>query len=362
MADVNAPMMVIRKLLTPEEGQPTDTRYNPDTDTVETSPDGGTTWTPNPGADPRSNPAYLRPALAADHACQAADGMVTKMRGFVAALVLPTGVAGIATAILSGMVFLIPLSWMFALALGIATAALLTGASVINAAFTEEVWEQIKCIIFDNIDSNGQVSQAQLDDIYDSVASQISDFVVTTIVGQIFQAWGAVGMSNAGTYGDPDADCSDCPDEWCANFDFEAGGGTTYSYTIQAGYGSLGADGITSGYFPPPEFAGTEALYITWNMPTPVTVTLIELDVTYPASANNTWTMQFVTGTGYDGIPGSGTFTIPIDNGGLGIVLSETGIYLQAYPLSAGTPIKLHRMRWYGDGDFPAVLSGVPAC
>lgn len=228
MPDVNQPMMVIRKRLSATEGDPPGTRYNPDTDTVETTPDGGTTWTPNPGADPRTNPAYLLPPLGADSSCQAADGMVLKMQGFVNALVIGTGVPGIGTSILGGMVFLIPgAGWLWALALGIASAALLTGAGVIAAAFDGDVWEQIKCIILCNIDDDGQVSTAQLDAIYADVDSDIGDSVVTVIVGQIFQSWGAIGMSNAGTYGDPEADCSECDAcAWSYRWDFAVNDGS----------------------------------------------------------------------------------------------------------------------------------------
>jgi len=221
-------MFAIRKRLSATEGQPTDTRYNADCDCAETSTDGGTTWTQNDGADPRINPAYLRPPLSGAAACQAADGMVVKMQEYVTGATIITGLPALATFILGGMVFLIPLSWLFALALALAGTILTIGASAIATAFTEGVWDEIRCIIFCNVGSDGQVSTAQLDAIYDQISADIGDGTVTTIVGQIFQAWGYVGMSNAGTYGDPEADCSECGCLWRACFpvDVDASGWT----------------------------------------------------------------------------------------------------------------------------------------
>jgi hypothetical protein len=223
-------MFVIRKKLSPDEGAPPDTRYNPDTDTVETTPDGGTTWNENEGADPRRNPAYqLAPAGAQ---CAAAAGMVEAMKGFKEGVFGGLTLVGIATSALSGMIFLIPgIGWMWSLALGIAGGALTAGPATLYAAFTESVWEDILCILACHLDENGQMDQAAADAIQTEITTVLGG-TVGLGVSLMFLAWGFVGFNNAGVlHNDPAADCAGCGCTWCfevflADGDFAFG---TYS-------------------------------------------------------------------------------------------------------------------------------------
>jgi len=64
-------MEVIRKELAPLLVYAFPTRYNEDTDTVEMSPDGGTSWQPFPDGDPRLN-NHILPAETDDPRCDAA--------------------------------------------------------------------------------------------------------------------------------------------------------------------------------------------------------------------------------------------------------------------------------------------------
>jgi len=207
-------MFVIRKKLAPDEGAPPNTRQNPDTGEVETSADGGATWTPDPAADPRRNDANRLPPTE-DGRCAAAAGMIAQMEVFVEGVFGGTTLVGAATLVLGGMVAAIPgIGWMIYTAILIAGGIISSGGATLQAAFTPEVWEDLLCILFCNMDENGQISNEQLEDIQEQIVA-LHGFPLATATSLIWEAWGAVGLSNAGVLNaDPAADCSDCDCSW----------------------------------------------------------------------------------------------------------------------------------------------------
>lgn len=222
MTEINQPMMVIRKRLSATEGDPPNTRYNPDTDIFETSVDGGTTWTPNPGADPRSNPAYLMPPVEGSNAqCAAAFGMTEGIREYVDGIQSASSAGTIATFGLSFMALAIPaIGTMWALALLVADAINVIGVAIVVSAFTEEVYEQLLCIFFNNIDPDGRISAAQMADVQTAIDSDIGDSSVSAVTALFFSQWGFVGLTNNGfRLQDGSADCEDCGcpggTDWC---------------------------------------------------------------------------------------------------------------------------------------------------
>lgn len=224
-------MVFVRKRLTSTEGQPPDTRYNEDTDTVETSTDGGATWTPNPGADPRVNPAYLLPPnTAPDVKCAAADGMVTYIEQVVTAGIDGSTIAGIANVLLGAVLVFLPISWLFALLLIVGEALLAIGGAALSFAFTEDVYDQIRCILYDRVDADGRLDAAALTAAQGDVDA-IGDVTVSAVFGLIVQMVGHVGLSNAGAkYANSEAEC-DCL-RWCRVFDFTIDDG---GFTVFAG-------------------------------------------------------------------------------------------------------------------------------
>lgn len=215
-------MQVIRKRLWADEGAPASTRYNQDTEQVETTPDGGTTWNPDPGSDPRSNPAYQLPPNP-DGNCAAAAGMVVQMKIFVEGMADAT-LIGIANVALLMLVTMIPgAGWLFGVALAVASGVLAAGTGVIAASFTPTVWEQILCILYCNIAADGTVNQEQLDAIQAEIDAQCGS-TVSAGTAFMWQTWGFVGLTNAGVINaDPLADCDDCNCGWCYAFDFVGG-------------------------------------------------------------------------------------------------------------------------------------------
>jgi len=161
-------MKIVRKLLTPDEISPANTRYNPGTDTVQITPDGGTTWTDIPELDPRHADSSRMPALSVgDAQCDAAARMVAQLQETVNAYVAATSaVAGISAILAIVLILMGGIGGILYILVPLFFEALdVIGASAIAAAFTSDVWDGILCIILDNIDSNGQMSAAQLADI-----------------------------------------------------------------------------------------------------------------------------------------------------------------------------------------------------
>lgn len=243
-------MKIVRKLLTPDEISPANTRYNPDTDTVQITPDGGTTWADAPDLDPRHADSSRRPPLSGgDAQCDAAARMVAQLQvtvtGYVAATSLVAGISTILAIILilmggiGGILYiLVPL---FFEALDV------IGADAIIDAFTSDVWDGILCIIYNHIDADGQMSAAQLADIMTDINVQYPG-TVYNVLYQLRGLYGEVQLSNAGVTRTETGDCSACA-EWCLTHDFaidDGGFDIVFGGVYDPGFGWRPTD-ITSG-------------------------------------------------------------------------------------------------------------------
>lgn len=222
-------LQIVRKKLAEDEIQPTGTRYNSDCDCVQQTPDGGTTWIDAPGLDPRSAPGFRLPATTVtDPQCNAAANMVAKLRTFVNFDVANTTIAGLGSALLAGILLFLPGVGIVVDAILIAADVILaiTGAAI-DSAFSEEVYDAFLCVFFDHIGADGQMTDAQLADMYAAVAAQF-DSVVQAVFGAHSSTIGAVGWSNAGVRGESiDADCVGCTVH-CFTIDLTASDGSAF--------------------------------------------------------------------------------------------------------------------------------------
>jgi hypothetical protein len=215
---------VLRSRLQASDVTPANIRYNPDTDTVQMSPDGGTTWNDATGSDPRRAPAFRLPArTGVDRRCDAAANMVAWIHNFMDEVI--ADLTGIGTAGLVLSTALNAWSLLFeptAIIELIATSAEFIGglgSTVLGAAFDSTAYDQMLCIFFCASDVDGQISP----DGFLSVQSQIAAQLNTTaaiVMALILGAQGEVGLSNAGAIGTETGDCSACTDcGWCFRFD-----------------------------------------------------------------------------------------------------------------------------------------------
>jgi len=226
-------MEIVRKYLTPDEISDPNQRWNETTDTYQYSPDGGTTWNDNPNADPRHSDIFRLPALTTGTArCDAAARIVAAWQETLEIFLASTSAAQFGTlmlelllVLLGGTAFLGPVGLLIDLLIIIFYALVTIGSSTLAAAFTQAVWDGVLCIIFDNIDTDGQVSATQRE----AIMSQIQDAypgTVYNVLDMIQGLFGEVLMSNAGVERSETGDCVACLGG-CAIFLFD---------TVNAGY------------------------------------------------------------------------------------------------------------------------------
>jgi len=241
-------MKIVRKELSPVEGQAPGQRYNPDCDCIEVSVDGGVTWTPSPGADPRTNTAYLLPPnTEPDPRCAGAAGMVAYVRASVDTAIDVSTVIGLANGLFAIVVAFLPITILAAVVIAIAEYLIGLGAAALIAAFSEETYDSLLCIFYNNAEADGSITEDGFEAAQADIASQIGDIVVDGVIAALYSSTGFVGWSNAGSQlADPEADCVDC-DGWCHLSEFLFG---MDSYSIDVGSG-----GDFGTYTPPFETA-----------------------------------------------------------------------------------------------------------
>jgi len=219
-----------------------DVFYDSDSDSVKQIPPGGGTPIDRPEADPRHNTAFQFPPIDADDPrCQAAANMVRFIKDQIDGVVLIVDEAGDASGLVAFLLpFFIelgPFGVLIDLVLGLAFVLFSAGATALTAGFTTTAYDQLTCIFYCNIESDGSVTAADLVTIQSEIASIIGG-TVQVVLDAMFLLTGEVGLSNAGAVGDAPADCDGCPCTWC--FDFEdtsdldtwtnfSGGGGTYN-------------------------------------------------------------------------------------------------------------------------------------
>lgn len=260
-ANGNYTVGVLRSRLQASDVTPANMRYNPETDTVQTTPDGGTTWNDAPGQDPRSAPSFRLPARSGDNPrCDSAANMVAWVKAFMDEMIADLegiGTAGliISTALNAWSLLFEPIAIIDLIA-SVATTVGELGGSVLDAAFDSTTYDQLLCIFNCDAAGDGQIDDAA----FAQVQSDIADKLNTTAaiaMALILGAQGAVGLSNAGAQGSATGDCSDCdcdcpPDlDWCEDLVSPLvnndGGFVASSEGIWSGYGQYLWAGLPEG-------------------------------------------------------------------------------------------------------------------
>jgi len=269
-------MKVVRKLLTPDELSPANIRYDADCNCIQQTYDGGETWVDNPGADPRHSDTYrIPPIVADDPKCQAAANMTQFTRDTINRFLIATGVAQAATSLLDlWLVAVGPVGWVIDLIIIACEGLFAIGTSAIAIAFSDDIYNQLECIFYNNIGDDGQVSAAQLDTISADI-SAIGDSVVNDVMAFLLNTWGEIGLSNAGAKGDAAADCGRCQGH-CFVLDFTLTDGTDLGV-----YASGGSGTWESGVGWKGNAAGSDFSNITLVWPFGVTLVCQYIEMTF---------------------------------------------------------------------------------
>lgn len=219
-------IQVIRKRLSESEFSPPNLRYNSDCDCVQQTADGGATWTDNPSADPRTADGFRLPTRGgSDPQCDAAANMLDKIKSQVNLIIASLEIIQVVNGLLAIVsVFLPDINIVLEVVEAAAAAALSIGSAAISAAFTDDQYDLLQCILYCDIAADGSVNQAQLDQILSDIHDQ-ADPVVYDLLFFLLPMIGCVGLSNAGATGDKTGDCSGCDCAWTYVWDFTANDG-----------------------------------------------------------------------------------------------------------------------------------------
>ena len=203
-------------------------RINPETGRMERSPDGGTTWIPDP-TDPvhiiRPNPPIVRSTVdatkcdASTNALEHIEDIITLQSENIGTAVTVFELAS-AVALLLLEIFIIVLTGGTGGIPGIAiitaiwaaaSAALTEGKTAFDDYWTNERKDAILCALYCNISDNGTFTEAQYEAFkhkvrLDCPPSPALDFAMTAI-----NAGGVQGMNQMASYGTAsNADCAAC--------------------------------------------------------------------------------------------------------------------------------------------------------
>jgi hypothetical protein len=232
-------MTLVRSRLSQADFSNPNIRYNPDTDQIEQTPDGGTTWNPAPGLDPRHSSTFLKPPVAgSSKQCDAAANMVKWLHDFIDQMLfdfeLVGGVTTIINSILIELEILAPYAELLAIISELAETISGIGGTALAAAFTSDQYDLLECIFFCNADGSGRISVDALAEVEAEITAQLNT-TAALITNAILSVQGEIGLSNAGSVGSETGDCDGCECGWCYEFDFSAGDGGWVAFP-SAGY------------------------------------------------------------------------------------------------------------------------------
>lgn len=200
----------------------------------------GTNWVdmPDDGDDPMDgtiDPQWTDPPAGETGNCLAAENItallqqqVTEWASALTAGAIALGIVTIITGVLTA--FFVPFATPAIL--GFATTIIGIGASGLSSAFTTEVYDRFKCIVYLNAETDGSITVADYESIIDDVQSE------SGTAWDLIEVWlgflGAVGLSRAAaSAGITTGDCDSCD--------------TIIGLSYSGGYGDGNASSMVSG-------------------------------------------------------------------------------------------------------------------
>lgn len=257
----------------------TNQRYNSN-GYLEVSYDGGETWEIDRIHDPRfTSQTFPYPyADADDPRCSAAysgervikdmiDEIVSKMN-------LSSTLVQIITAVMALILFLLSAGGATPLVMALVATALAGGVAAIEAAFTQGVYDTVRCILYCNALEDGSFDEAGWQQCRADVGEQLTGIAATMLIQQL-DILGPVGLTNAGrVYPDEAGTCEACECPYCATWSVElstlCGGWNWNAYGH--GCSELGAWGETFVYE-----GQTCFTFNAWKLVSQTTITRIKV-------------------------------------------------------------------------------------
>lgn len=327
-------MEIVRKQLKESEVIPSNIRYNSGTNTVQFSPDNGTTWIDEPNADPRSSDAFRFPPITTgDVKCDTAANMVKWIKDFLDSMTVLLGDGALALSLLNAAIpFYELITGGSLVLLGILSEVVGglfdLGYTALLAAMDSTTYDDLLCILYCNIADDGTVSAFQ----FGRIESQITDQLSTTagiILNLLLSLQGEVGLQNAGAIGSETGDCSACT---ACNWNYQ------WDFTVSDG-GWFRRDASEGNYIPGAGWSancvnGTaKRVVIQYNIPTApaVTIEVLECKLEYVKGSHTSGPdsrdlvmREFSGNNGGGSVLASYTSSIPLPTGNYDVALTST--------------------------------------
>lgn len=203
--------------------------------TYEVSYDDGATWeTAPPEIDPRESSIEFKPLeidgtgeLRCATAENVTENLKSQLQNQIDDINLGVSLVGIVAAALAVAVIFMSGGTLAPLVTALGAALAGAGSAALSAAFTEEVWDEFKCILFCLTPDDGNYSADDIQAVKDEIGENFIGIVVT-VLWSYLDMYGAVGVTNMGRTGGATGDTCfecDCDDLWCYEFDFTASNG-----------------------------------------------------------------------------------------------------------------------------------------
>lgn len=234
-------MKIVRGRLTADSLEPANTRWDDTCECVQTTPDGGTTWNDTPSADPRYNPAGLKPALSSgDVQCDSAANAVKWIKDFIDDSITALGAGATAFTLANialGFWELIfgEVGLLVSLLFEVGTTLFTAGESVLSGAFDSTVYDYLLCAIYCNLDSSGRMTAETFANMIVIVNDGTINSTAAAILNLILNSQGEIGVSNAAAIGSETGDCSACVCDHCYKIDFLVQDGVAAGFHLQGG-------------------------------------------------------------------------------------------------------------------------------
>lgn len=211
-------MEIIRRELSTLDLYPANIRYDPETDTVQVSPDGGATWVDSPNADPR-NQTQFPPRVTDDTRCDAAASMIAHLQGILNAVLV--GFTGGALAVASSILalFFPEFALLFSFIALVVEGLIGIGIDDLTSYGTGGTWDTLLCILLARLDGAGQLNAGSFDSVGAAVDAEITG-VDNTITHLLLNMSGWGGLNYAASTGAATGDCAACADVWCKLWEF----------------------------------------------------------------------------------------------------------------------------------------------
>jgi hypothetical protein len=212
---------IIRKHLSPLAAFAFPTRYVEETDTVQASFDGGTTWIDFPEGDPRKN-NHTPPLDTADPRCDAAARITAGTQEAVSYIIEQLDFGATAVPVVQGLIRLLtPLFTLIpylSLFYTVVSGILAIGSFALHTAFDEFDWDEFTCLILKNLQTSGRLTAGGFEALLADIAAEY-DATQEFVLFQLYANVGFAGLNDqAGIRGET-GDCSACPDNWCYVWD-----------------------------------------------------------------------------------------------------------------------------------------------